>query len=264
MMPYGVLDMPRSALWFMLMMLAVPLILSACARVAVKPPPPPPPLPVARQAVVVTTPDWNAVAASLQRYERGEAGAPWLAVGERIAAVVGRNGLGWGRGIQPRDAQEGPVKREGDGRAPGGVFKLRSAFGYQPVADVPWIRLPYRQATTTLKCVDDPASPLYNCLVDTLSTAETWNSHENMLRKDDLYRLGVVVGHNDDPPVAGGGSCIFLHIWQGPDRGTAGCTAMAPLDIGEILRWLDPAKLPVLVQLVEGEYRRLRTVWDLP
>ena len=216
-----------------------------------------------RQALLVTAPGWNAVAATLERYERTGAGVPWLAVGERIPAVLGRNGLAWGRGLATPPL-DGPVKEEGDGRSPAGVFRIRGAFGYAPAADVPWIRLPYRQATAGLKCVDDHASARYNRLVDTAVEPQTWSRHEEMLRKDDLYRLGAVIGHNDDPTVSGGGSCIFLHAWGGPDRGTAGCTAVALPRLEDILHWLDPALCPVLVQLVVEDREGVRTAWDLP
>lgn len=231
---------------------------SDCERRDVKPVPA-----ESRQALLVTAPGWNAVAAALERYERTAAGTPWLAVGGRIPAVLGRNGLAWGRGLAP-PPPGGPVKKEGDGRSPAGVFRIRGAFGYAPAAEVPWIRLPYRQATAGLKCVDDPASPRYNRLVDTAAEPQTWSRHEEMLRKDDLYRLGAVIGHNDDPAVPGGGSCVFLHAWGGPDQATAGCTAVALPRLEDILRWLDPALFPVLVQLVAENRERLRTAWDLP
>jgi zinc D-Ala-D-Ala dipeptidase len=49
--------------------------------------------------------------------------------------VVGRNGLAWGIGVVPTDdaqvrSESAPVKREGDGRAPAGIFALSTAFGY--------------------------------------------------------------------------------------------------------------------------------------
>ncbi len=251
-------DWERPAFW-VLVMLSLVSMLCSCARVAVKPS-----ARDARQAVLVTAPDWNTAAATLQRYERRETGTPWIAVGGPIPAVLGRNGLAWGRGLAAESPGEGPVKREGDGRSPAGVFVIRSAFGYAPADNVPWIRLPYRRSSAGLKCVDDPASPHYNRFVDTAVEAETWDSHEDMLRRDDLYRFGAVIGHNDDPPVAGAGSCIFLHVWRGPNRGTAGCTAVALPRLEEILRWLDPALFPILVQLVAEDRERLREAWDLP
>ena len=79
-----------------------------------------------------------------------------------IPAVVGRNGLAWGRGIHLEPPAGGPQKREGDGKAPAGIFRLGIAFGYGPGDSAPWIRLPYQQMTERIKCVDDVASPFYN------------------------------------------------------------------------------------------------------
>ncbi|HEX8292528.1 MAG TPA: hypothetical protein VF570_12275, partial [Pyrinomonadaceae bacterium] len=77
-------------------------------------------------------------------------------------------------------------------------------------------------------------------------------------------RWGLFVMHNAAPPAAGRGSCIFLHVWAGPGRGTAGCTAMEEASLTELLRWLDPKKRPLLLQLPESEYARRRTDWRLP
>ncbi len=85
-----------------------------------------------------------------------------------------------------------------------------------------------------------------------------------MRRKDDRYRLVVWVGHNDAPVVPGGGSCIFLHLRSGPDATTSGCTAFEPEPMERLLRWLDPAARPVLVQLPDAEYRARAAEWGLP
>ena len=54
-------------------------------------------------------------------------------------------------------------------------------------------------------------------------------------------------------PAYAGGSCIFLHIWKGPGATTSGCTAMKAADVATIVRWLDAAKEPRLVQWTAGE-----------
>lgn len=218
----------------------------------------------ARQMVVVTTADWNAVDATLQRYERGGDGA-WRAVGDPVPAAVGRTGLAWGTGIHPDPGGEGPHKREGDGKAPAGVYRLSSAFGYAPAAEAAWIRMPYVQSGAGIECVDDSRSRHYNRRVDRDTIAQPdWTSHEEMRRADELYRWGVWVDHNSDPPRPMGGSCIFLHVWAGPGAATSGCTAMAESDLREVLAWLDPRARPVLVQLPAAQYRRLETAWKLP
>jgi hypothetical protein len=45
---------------------------------------------------------------------------------------------------------------------------------------------------------------------------------------------------------------------------TAGCTALALADMSEIAGWLDGAAGPLLVQLPQAEYERLRAPWGLP
>lgn len=220
----------------------------------------------ARQLVVVTTEGWDSVRGTLRRYERRGPTGRWQRVGAEVPVVVGRNGLGWGVGRYPRPSGGlDPVKREGDGRAPAGVFDLSGAFGYAPAAEVPWIRLPYTHSTAPVKCVDDVESAHYNRVVDETKVAKDWSSREDMLRTDPLYRLGVIVDHNwAAQTTPGDGSCIFLHVWKGPGQGTAGCTAMPEPAIRKVLGWLHPAREPVLVQLPAAEYAGLRRAWGLP
>jgi L,D-peptidoglycan transpeptidase YkuD (ErfK/YbiS/YcfS/YnhG family) len=133
-------------------------------------------------------------------------------------------------------------KREGDGHTPAGLFPLESVFGYAPSADT---RMPYRQATAEDIWVDDPAAPDYNTWTKRGETTAT--SFEEMLRQDDYYRFGVVIGYNRNPIVKGRGSAIFLHIWRGAGKGTAGCVAVDQLELLHIIRWLDPARHPMIL-----------------
>lgn len=206
-----------------------------------------------RQAIVVTTPDWNATRGTLQRFERN--GESWTAVGAPIDVVIGRSGLAWGGGLLSEQPLPGaPVKREGDGKSPAGIFALGTAFGFASSAD---LRLPYKQLRDATECVDDSASMYYNTIVDRDAVLRIdWSSSEKM-RSIDQYRWGAVVQHNT-PPRAGGGSCIFLHIWNGPSSTTSGCTAMRQEDVETLLRWLDPGANPRLVQLPAAEYERFK------
>ena len=241
------------------------------------PPPTDGPIPDAsRQLVVVTTDGWAATDGTLRRYERD--GGAWRPVGEPVAVVVGRGGLGWGRGLHGEPPPDDPRKAEGDGRAPAGAFSLSAAFGY---AEREPTGLPYLQSTPAVECVDDAASPAYNLVLDRTADVEGgagWTSHEDMRRRDGLYRIGVVVAHNGSgvgpgvlaappagpAPVPGGGSCIFLHVWRGPGTATAGCTAMPDASLQEVVAWLDADAAPVLVQLPASEAERLRAGWGLP
>ncbi len=251
----------------------MPVLLSLLLALASSSSPASPIPDTARQLVLVTTAGWSATDGVLQRYARDEAGA-WQPVGGPVPVVVGRSGLGWGLGLHPEAPAGDPVKAEGDGRAPAGAFRLSAAFGY---ADSAATGLPF-VSTPGLQCVDDRASASYN-LVRSVPAEADWTSHETMRRRDGLYRIGAIVAHNgpgvdpalvpgarltEDAPAAGGGSCIFLHVWRGPGSTTAGCTAMPDARLAEVLAWLDADADPVLVQLPAGQAERLRALWGLP
>jgi D-alanyl-D-alanine dipeptidase len=216
----------------------------------------------ARQLVVVTAPDWNSVSGTLQRFERGAPHGKWMAVGQPFPIVVGETGLAWGAGLvanQRLGAKTGdPVKREGDGKSPAGVFSLGTAFGYEPQL-LAGSRMSYVPLTPSVECVDDAHSQHYNRIVDRQKiSAPDWNSSEHMRRDDELYHWGVYVDHNTSPTRPAGGSCIFLHIWRGPGQGTVGCTAMPKGDIEQLIVWFDPAKTPLLVQMPRDQYDHAR------
>lgn len=218
----------------------------------------------ARQMLLVVAADWTDHAARMARYERAASGGVWRPVGGAFDVNVGRKGLGWGRGLHGAALGPGPVKREGDAKAPAGVFTVGPAFAEDP-AGLDIHGLPVVDTSHGLVCVDDQNSARYNSLVDGPGTADVdWNSAEKMVRRDGQYRMGAFVDHNVAPRVPGGGSCIFLHIEEGPGKGTSGCTSMAEENLRAVLRWLDAKKRPVLVQLPRAEYERLRRAWNLP
>ena len=213
------------------------------------------------QLVLSVSADWSATTAAVATYERGP-GKAWVKSGPGWTASLGRTGLAWGIGLHSQ-AADGPLKKEGDGKSPAGVFDLRDATGYaaEPPAGT---RLRYQRASPTLRCVDDVSSAFYNRIVDEGAVAKDWSSAEDMRRPDDLYRLVVVVGHNDAPVKPGAGSCIFLHLRASPSSTTAGCTAFDAPAMEGLMRWLDPARRPVLVQLPQAAYAAVRGSWGLP
>lgn len=227
------------------------------------------------QMIVVTTSGWNAVEGHLQRYDRGTPHGTWRPVGEPIPIVVGKSGMGWGIGVLATDDEKvrrasDPVKKEGDGRSPAGVFALGTAFGYasQPMQGV---KMPYLNLTPSIECVDDINSKYYNRVLDRNAVVPDWNSSEHMRSVGEAYRWGIVVDHNDGaaqinakPSIPRGGSCVFLHIWGSSSQGTAGCTAMAQNQLQALLLWLDPKRKPLLVQVPALAYGRLINSWGLP
>lgn len=225
----------------------------------------PGPIPAAsQQLVVVTTPGWDATSGTLRRYERG-ADRSWRAVDGAVPVTVGRKGSAWGLGLHP--PQSGPQKREGDGRAPAGVFRIGTAFGY---AERTSTKLAYAAMDADDWCIDVPASPRYNRLVDAreVGAAAVAGSTEPMRRDlhlggDRRYAVGFVIEHNADA-VRDAGSCIFAHIWKAPGAPTAGCTATDEASMRALLAWLDRAKSPIFVLVPGAEHSRLRDPWRLP
>ncbi len=214
----------------------------------------------ARQLVLVVTRGWDSTSGTLRRFRRSGATAPWRRVGPAVPVVVGSSGLAWGADSLGRASD--PHKREGDGRSPAGVFPLDSAFGF--ASAMPTVRMPYVPLLAGTECVDDTASVHYNTVVNRdIVPRVDWTSSEHM-RRIDQYQVGVMVGYNVRPVRTGHGSCIFLHIWNGPGSSTAGCTAFPRADVESLLVWLDPRSRPVLVQLPAAEYSRLKRSWALP
>jgi D-alanyl-D-alanine dipeptidase len=217
-----------------------------------------------RQCVVVLTNKWTSPSGVMRAFERSSAASTWKERGPGFAVVVGKNGLGQGRGLVGLNFESAPEKREGDDRAPAGIFRLSSAFGYATARSATWIKLPYLALSRQVEGIDDPNSRHYNKLVDRSKLAKIdWRSSERMRRDDVLYKWGVVVGHNS-AALPGAGSCIFLHIWKGPASTTAGCTAMPESDLVRLLRWLDPVQHPILVQMPRANYRSMQARYGLP
>lgn len=215
-----------------------------------------------RQVIVVTTPGWDSVTGSLQRYERDRAGGTWRKIGEPIAAVVGKGGTGWGDGLVavPGHEASDPVKHEGDGRSPAGVFRVGSAFGYAAEKPATW-KLAYRPLTPATECVDDRDSKYYNRIVERTSAAPDWKSSEHMRSEGVYYEWGAVIEQNPENR-PGDGSCVFLHVGDG--RGTAGCTAMKKQELERVLEWLRPADDPLIVEMPVAAYRRVAKRLGLP
>ncbi len=217
------------------------------------------------QAVVVTTKDWTATSGTAQVFERKNTKSKWKSKGESFAVVIGKNGLAWGAGLNDLPSDTGMIlmKKEGDGKSPAGIFSLTSTFGTAEKAD--FIKFPYTRIEKWTECVDDVKSSHYNKIVNRMQVGDfNWESSEKMLEIGAEYDLGIFVGHNSNPITRGGGSCIFLHIWKNETETTLGCTAMARENIEKLLKTLEPAKNPVLIQLPTDSYKQFQKTWNLP
>lgn len=222
------------------------------------------PLAYSTQLVLVTTKNWGATSGVMQRFVRPDLESRWEQVGEPVPVVVGRNGLGWSKEVNRSPNFPGPVKQEGDGKSPAGIFRLSTSFGFQSPKEIKDVKLPYIQLTDSIECVDDVNSHYYNSIIDLKKINwPDWKSSEKMKGVGDRYQFGIVVDHNSKR-IPGDGSCVFMHIWLNADTGTSGCIAMAPDSMSSLFVWLDPVAKPMLVQLTESDYRHLRKLWQLP
>lgn len=219
------------------------------------------PLRESTQLLLVISKNWDENAGTLFRFERSTVDSSWKQV-DSFPVMLGKKGLGWGRGLHGGSRPGDPEKKEGDLRAPAGVFSLGTAFGEK--AEHPG-SYPYLQVTAGIVAVDDVNSSFYNQIVDREKIERPdWKSEEKMQHKDGLYRMGLFVNHNFPKPVPGLGSCIFLHIWRGEGKATIGCTSMEANQLSKTLSWLRPEASPLLVQLPAQEFARVKEEWKLP
>ena len=138
--------------------------------------------------------------------------------GTRVRCAVGRAGIRLD-------------KREGDGGTPVGAFTLRRVLYRADRLEAPRTGLPLSVINRDDGWCDDAAHPDYNRPVKLPFAA----SHEEMWLESHVYDIVVVLGHNDDPPVPGLGSAVFLHL-TGPEYGgTAGCVALQLADMLPLL-----------------------------
>ncbi len=149
--------------------------------------------------------------------------------GHRYRCALGRGGV--------RDD-----KAEGDGATPAGRFFLRRIFYRGDRIPRPETGLPVREISPRDGWCDDPGHADYNRLITlTADRAIAEPRHEKLWRDDHLYDLVVEIGHNDDPPRAGLGSAVFIHIAARGFTPTEGCVAITLKDLLAILKDCDAA-----------------------
>ena len=211
-----------------------------------------------RQIVLVTTDTWGSPAGIMGLYEMEDSN--WIKYGSNIEVVVGENGLAWGKGVYEPVA--GLEKKEGDGKAPAGIFEIGDLFGYAKSAPTS-LKMNYRQLTSRDYFIDDVNSVDYNQWKVIPSDKENlpknfWDSYERMKRTDHLYELGFVIKHNVEPIIRGKGSAIFFHVWRKQGSPTSGCTAMRKEDLIKLITWLDPNMKPLIIQVTKGKLDNLK------
>jgi L,D-peptidoglycan transpeptidase YkuD (ErfK/YbiS/YcfS/YnhG family) len=129
-------------------------------------------------------------------------------------------------GVQPAAA-----KREGDLASPAGVWPIRRVLYRPDRGPAPASALAVQALEPDDGWCDAPDDAAYNRPVKLPHAG----SFERMWRDDAIYDLVVVLGYNDDPPVAAMGSCIFLHLARPGYPPTEGCVAVTRADLEALL-----------------------------
>jgi len=162
--------------------------------------------------------------------------------GLQIECVLGKNGV-----------IAASQKTEGDSKTPLGIYPVRRVF-YRPDREVaPHTPVPVVSLSPDLGWCDDSEHSSYNRMIRLPNPAR----HEDMWREDQLYDLGLIIGHNDDPVVPGAGSAIFIHVAKPatddqrdkmPYKPTLGCVAMASDDLRLLIANLKPNDKIAIIQ----------------
>lgn len=215
-----------------------------------------------QQVIVVVNEKMNSSKAKLYLLDKAE--GQWKNYNS-WDVVIGRNGLGWGRGDFQLPSENVVKKKEGDGKSPAGIFKVRpTLYGYSEKPPQ-GTKLEYIQVNRDWLGIDDTRSKYYNKIVDATKIKNPdWDSFEYLKRKDHLYRWVLVVEHNTEEIQQGAGSCIFIHLWRSPNATTSGCTAMTESNILNLIQWLDPQKKPKIIQLPRRLYNACSNKLGLP
>ena len=150
----------------------------------------------------------------------------WLDVGGRQARCA----------LGPAGVVPAADKREGDGASPAGIWPIRKVLYRPDRGAAPRSALSVEPIAPDDGWCDDPDDRAYNRPVKLPYPARA----EAMWREDGVYDLVVVLGHNDDPPVAGLGSAIFLHLAREDFSPTHGCVAVARADLEALLALARP------------------------
>jgi L,D-peptidoglycan transpeptidase YkuD (ErfK/YbiS/YcfS/YnhG family) len=215
------------------------------------------------QLIVAIAPTWDSMHGHLQLFERQPSG-PWAAVSPAIPVLFGKNGVAWGTGLAGQ-TEAGLRKKERDGRAPAGVFRIGTIYTYDAQLP-PGSDYPFHQVTRADAWVDDVQNPDYNRFVtiDKPDQPPPWFEKQKMRHNDFAYRWLVEIRHNSDPPVPGEGSAIFFHIRRGVNRPTSGCTTMPEAELVRLITWLRATRHPCYALLPSAEYEKRWQLWDLP
>lgn len=155
-----------------------------------------------------------------------------------LQTAIGKGLLRWGACEVACTLGRGGVradKREGDGATPSGSFPFRRVLWRPDRLAKPATRLPAAALSPADGWCDWPEDPAYNHQVALPHPAR----HERLWRKDGLYDVIVIIGHNDSPVMPHAGSAVFVHVAREDGGPTDGCVGLARADLLDLLAGLD-------------------------
>jgi L,D-peptidoglycan transpeptidase YkuD (ErfK/YbiS/YcfS/YnhG family) len=204
----------------------------------------PPALDQATRLAIVSAPTMKSVRASVRRYERADPASSWKPQGSAQPVVVGAQGLAWGHPFAAHAYDAEPLKREGDQRTPLGIYRLGATFGFAKNDRPNYLRL----TPGANVCVHDTRSPLYGRIVPRSTVGKKVDGEE--MSKIPTYKRGIVIDYPPDA-AAKAGSCIFVHIWESEDVGTAGCVALPEAEVATLQEWTKGRRAAIAIVSAE-------------
>ena len=197
----------------------------------------------ASQVIIVDAPSAGSTTATMTAWEKSPSG--W---GEVLGPMDARTG--WG-GWKTSD-----VRHEGDGSSPIGIFGIGNVmYGVNP--DPGGLRYPYHQLAPGDYWDENPSSLTYNSFQHSSNTDCAHNPFggdtECLWTETTAYQYFAVIDFNPAPTTNPMGSGVFLHV--GTSSATAGCISLSLPDLLKVLRWLNPAASPMIVEGPDDQIR---------
>lgn len=202
----------------------------------------------ALRLIMVTPQGPDAAFAILETFERTAPDQPWRPIGGLRSAVVGKKGVAWGAGFRNLAKAGEPLKREGDLKSPMGIYAMGPTFGFDAANFPGHMKLELGRHI----CVEEPGSQSYGQIVDS-ARLERGIKYDEMAAEQ-LYRKGVVVDYPADGANKAG-SCIFIHVWREPGKGTAGCVALDENDVGDLQAFASGAPTAIAILTADARAR---------
>ncbi len=189
--------------------------------------------------VTVESSSYATTYASLSAWRRQ--GSCWVQVYGPWTARIGANGFS-------------DHKSEGDDTTPTGHYGIGPIM-YGNAAD-PGVAYSYHRLVCGDWWDEDPSSADYNTFqhVPCGQPPPFEGDSEALWKETTAYPSFAVVQYNTSPVVKGAGSAIFIHADVGGP--TAGGVSLPLSELNQLLDWLAPAALPLIVMAPDPEINR--------